>query len=199
MTRSLNQLSRAELGRLFPITISDPDPVWPDLYLKEKKHLVDLLGNDIVLRIEHVGSTAVSGLAAKPTIDILIRIPHREEIESCIIKILTGQAYHYMHDHPDHLMFVKGYTQKGFKGQCYHIHMGTENHEKLWNQVYFRDYLRLFPDIAGEYAALKRKLAVIHQYDREAYTEAKTEFVNRVTQEAVALLKHGGKNSEIRF
>lgn len=186
MEKDLYSLSREELGRLFPIQISAAKADWKDLFEKEKQHLIKLLGEKIILRIEHIGSTAVPGLAAKPTIDILIKIPQAPAIKRKIENIMTTQGYYYMHDQTDHMMFVKGYSPEGFKGQCYHIHMENGDHDELWYRVYFRDYLISHPEVADEYAVLKRELAEKFKYDREAYTEAKTEFIERVTRLALA-------------
>ncbi len=189
MTKDIDTLTREELGRLFPIIISEPRIEWADLFIQEKNNIIALLGKETAIRVEHIGSTAVPNLAAKPTIDILVEIPKGEDIKNKIINIMTAQGYNYMHDQTDHIMVVKGYSPEGFKGQCYHIHMGPKDHDALWDRIYFRDYLKANPSIAREYAALKRELALRHRNDREAYTEAKTEFIERVTRDAVRMYK----------
>lgn len=181
MTRNLHKMTRAELGRLFPVIISEPDSSWPKLYEEEKELLVELLGREIVTRVEHIGSTAVPGLAAKPTIDLLVEIPPGTEVEATIAKTLLTNGYHHMVEQKDHLMFVKGYTPEGFKGQCYHVHMARGDQEDFWRRLRFRDYLIANPQTAREYETLKRELAIRHRFDREAYTEAKSEFINRIT------------------
>ncbi len=186
---NLDKLTTEELGRLFPIIMSGPRTEWPLLFLQEKKNIVRLLGGEIALRIEHIGSTAVSDLSAKPTIDILVEIPAGDDIKYKIIKKTTSHGYRYMHEQTDHIMVVKGYTPEGFKGQCYHIHMGPKDCDDLWDRLYFRDYLRSNPSAAGEYAKLKRGLAIKYKYDREAYTEAKTDFIVKMTERAKKELK----------
>ena len=76
-------------------------------------------------------------------------------------------------------MFVKGYTPEGFKGQAYHIHV---RYPGDWDEIYFRDYLRNNAEIRKQYGELKRILAVKYRNDRDGYTDAKTEFVKRISE-----------------
>jgi len=185
MKKDLRDLTTEELGNLFPIVIAEPNAQWIALFEKEKVKLLNLLGEGRALRIEHFGSTAVPGLAAKLTIDILVEIPQSESVKAEIRNIMQGNDYDYIlrtDSPPPYAMFVKGYTPEGFKGQCYHIHMAPKEHAGLWNRLYFRDYLISHPDTAGEYARLKKELAVKHHFNREDYTNAKKEFVDRITE-----------------
>ncbi|MCG8334736.1 MAG: GrpB family protein [Proteobacteria bacterium] len=189
MGKNLSDMTRNELGCLFPIILSEPKIEWANLFLQEKNYIISLLSREVAIRVEHIGSTAVPGLLAKPTIDMLVEIPENKDIDKRIISILTSNEYNYMHDNTDHLMFVKGYTEDGFKGQCYHIHMGPKDDNSLWDRIYFRDYLRLNPSVANEYATLKQELAVKYKNDREAYTQAKTDFIKNATKLAKNHLK----------
>lgn len=187
MARDLEKLTSEELGRLFPIIISEPKTEWKDLFIQEKKEINALLGKEIALRIEHIGSTAVPNLAAKPTIDILVEIPENEKVKDIIIGIMTSHGYRHVPE-PEHLMIVKGYTPEGFKGQCYHIHMGIKENDDLWDRLYFRDYLIENPSVAHEYAELKKYLESKYKHDRDGYTEAKTKFIKRITDIAKKFL-----------
>ncbi|MBU2513080.1 GrpB family protein [bacterium] len=189
MTKDLDTLTVEELGRLFPIIISEPKDEWADLFIQEKNRLIFLLGKEMAIRVEHIGSTAVPNLAAKPTIDILVEIPKGEDVKSEIIDIMTSRGYNHMREQTDHIMVVKGYTPEGFQGQCYHIHMGPKDHNELWDRLYFRDYLKANPQVTREYEDLKQELATKYKYNREAYTEAKTGFIERVTKTAINALK----------
>jgi GrpB-like predicted nucleotidyltransferase (UPF0157 family) len=182
MGKSLYSMTRNELGHLFPIILSKPKTEWANLFIQEKNNIIKLLSKEIVFRVEHIGSTAVPGLLAKPTIDLLVEISKNKDTDKRIINILTSKEYNYMYDHTNHLMFVKGYTKEGFKGQCYHIHMGPKDNNNLWDRIYFRDYLKLNSSLANEYATLKQELANRYANDREAYTEAKTVFIKNVTK-----------------
>jgi GrpB-like predicted nucleotidyltransferase (UPF0157 family) len=181
VAKDLDQLTGEELGQLFPIQIVEWRAEWLDLFNKESAHLLNILGEERALRIEHIGSTAVPGLAAKPTIDILIEIQPDEEAQADITALMQDHAYIHMREQQDHLMFVKGYTPAGYKGQAYHIHMASKEQEEFWERLDFRDYLIAHPEAADAYAALKRKLAEDFHTDREAYTEAKTGFIRQYT------------------
>jgi GrpB-like predicted nucleotidyltransferase (UPF0157 family) len=78
---------------------------------------------------------------------------------------------------PPHMMFVKGYTPEGFLGQAFHVHV---RYPGDWNEIRFRDYLRIHNTIAKEYEALKIRLAQKYQYDRDGYTEAKSDFIEKI-------------------
>ncbi|NOZ46366.1 MAG: methyltransferase domain-containing protein [Chlorobi bacterium] len=182
----LNDLSPQKLGKLFPVIIAKPNHEWKNIYDAEKNELIRILGKKAI-RIEHFGSTAVPNLEAKPTIDILVEISNNEEIKEEIIKIMQSEGYHFIPRNdcpPPYLMFVKGYTNEGFKGQSYHIHMAEKEHDRLWDRLYFRDYLIDHKETASEYEKIKRKLAEKYKYDREAYTNGKTEFIKQVTEKS---------------
>lgn len=171
---------RERLGKLFPIEIVKYDPVWPRLYEEEAKFLRERFGPEAIVRIEHYGSTAVPGLAAKPVIDILVEITSFEAAEREIVPVLDNLGYR--HDwYKDHLAFFKGYFSDN--PVKYHLHMAPGDH-RLWEGLLFRDYLRTHPETAKEYEELKYRLAEEHHFDREAYTDAKTAFVLEITARA---------------
>jgi GrpB-like predicted nucleotidyltransferase (UPF0157 family) len=179
MNLRLEQMTAEELGQLFPIIISDPDPDWIIFFHSEKAKIETKLGKNNIVRIEHIGSTAIPGLKAKPTIDILLEVPDNIDKNEIIDK-LTSFNYHYIprpENPAPHMMFVKGYTSDGFKGQTYHIHV---RYHGDWDELYFRDYLKLNPTIAKEYVELKIRLANEYRNDRDAYTDKKTDFVKHV-------------------
>jgi GrpB-like predicted nucleotidyltransferase (UPF0157 family) len=184
--RDLDSLSTKELGKLFPVIIAEPNPEWKIIYEKEKNELIRILGQKAI-RIEHFGSTAIPNIEAKPTIDILVEILESKKIKDEIIEIMKLENYHFIPRNdcpPPYLMFVKGYTNEGIKGQSYHIHMAEKEHNGLWDRLYFRDYLIDHKETAKEYEKIKRELAEKYKYDREKYTESKTEFVRKITERA---------------
>jgi GrpB-like predicted nucleotidyltransferase (UPF0157 family) len=173
----------AELGRLFPIILVLHDPAWAGLYAAEKDRIVAAVGNKNIARISHYGSTAVPGLIAKPTIDILLEIREGTDTET-LIQNITGIGYGYdpqPRDHPPHMMFMKGYSPRGFVGQAYHIHV---RYSGDWDELAFRDYLISHPGTAREYERVKIRLKEKFEFDREAYTHGKGEFIRAVVQEA---------------
>ena len=183
--KKLEELTPEELGKLFPIQIVPYDKNWVNIFNSESKLIKDTLGDNIALKIEHFGSTAVDGISAKPTIDILIEIPFlTDNLKEMIIQKMTEIDYHFIwrtDERLPYMHFVKVYTIDGFKGDVFHIHMGDKSHP-LWDRIYFRDYLRQNKKVAEEYELLKISLAEKFKYDREAYTNAKSEFVKRITE-----------------
>lgn len=177
--KELHNMNVEELGRLFPIIISESDEKWAEYFLNEKVRILNLFEKSDIESIEHIGSTAVPKLKAKPTIDILIEISEHIQNEK-IIKNFKAIGYEYIHrpeNPPPHMMFVKGYAKKGFKGQAFHIHV---RYKGDWDEIYFRDYLRNNRETAKAYEVLKLKLAKKYERDREAYTDAKTDFIKNV-------------------
>jgi GrpB-like predicted nucleotidyltransferase (UPF0157 family) len=135
----------------------------------------------LVLGIEHFGSTAVPGLAAKPIIDILIAVMSLARAKATLVEPITSLGYVYWAENPktDRMFFVKGMPPYGER-RTHHVHI-TEPDGEMWRRrLAFRDYLRARPDEARRYEALKRDLAVRYPTDREGYTNAKTEFVEAV-------------------
>lgn len=176
---SLDQLKPEKLGQLFPIILTASNPEWISIYKKEEKEIIEIIGQENIDRIEHIGSTAIPGLISKPTIDILLEVK-RELKNEYIINNLKSINYHYIpkpENPPPHMMFVKGYTEQGFKGQAYHIHV---RYLGDWDELYFRDYLKKHPELTNEYGLLKMELAKKYRNDRDGYTEAKTDFIKRI-------------------
>jgi GrpB-like predicted nucleotidyltransferase (UPF0157 family) len=181
MPHNLNKLNVEELGKLFPVIISDPNPDWGEIYNAEKIKIEKILSKKNILKIEHIGSTAVPGLKAKPTIDILLEIPDGTS-KNLIITKLKHLDYDYISkpdNPPPHMMFAKGYTFHGFSGQAFHVHI---RYSGEWDELYFRDYLTSHPGIAKEYESLKIMLSRKYRNDREAYTNNKTEFIRRISE-----------------
>ena len=177
------ELSAEELGRLFPIRLAEYDPRWPEMYEAEARSLRERFPR-VIVRTEHIGSTAVPGLAAKPTIDLIAEITSFEDAEREIAPVLTAEAVG--HDYPSgpapgHMAFWKGYFPE--TPVKFHYHMAPAGHP-LMDRVFFRDYLREHPETAREYERLKRRLAEIHRNDRDAYTDAKGGFIREVTERA---------------
>ena len=179
MKKRNNRPSKKELGQLYPINIYDYDDNWPNLFKKEKTYLQKILGSKIAISFEHIGSTAVPGFPAKPTIDILVEISPKDE--KTIKEILKNHGYVYMTEQDKHLMFVKGYTPQGLAKESFHIHMGPRDLDWLWDRIYFRDYLCDNPETAKEYKELKYKLSEKFKNDREAYTQGKADFIIKIT------------------
>ncbi|MBW9157759.1 GrpB family protein [Clostridium tagluense] len=183
MEKQLDEMNGEELGRLFPIILSEHDPMWHGLYLSEKNTLEQTIDLNNIIRINHYGSTYVCNLRAKPTIDILLEIQNHMDTDQ-IISLLKGIGYNYSHQPNNpapHMMFMKGYTPSGFSGQAYHLHV---RYSGDWDELYFRDYLILYPEIAEKYGELKLQLKEKYEFDREGYTSAKSSFIKNITAQA---------------
>ena len=163
------------------------DPRWPEMFEQERLHLLSCLPDDLIKRIEHFGSTAVPGLSAKPIVDILVEVASLDGTKQRIVPILEAQGYEYFWRPPwgdDTPPFYAWFIKRDKNGnRTYHIHM-VESHFEHWDRLLFRDYLIEHPDVAREYGNLKMRLSGAHQNDRVAYTQAKNDFVRRVTARA---------------
>lgn len=164
------------------IEIKVADPEWLSKGETEASRVRDLLAEYEVDAVEHIGSTSIPGLPAKPILDLMARIPSYDELESVIAK-LGEHDWHYVPPEldgvPSRRFFVK---VKQDKREC-HLHLMRPGEAKWDRQLRFRDILRERPELAKQYAELKTDLAERHGDDREAYTRAKTDFVQRVLSE----------------
>ena len=167
------------------IEISEHDSQWASSFDGLKNALMNALG-DLALAVEHVGSTAVSGLAAKPIIDIDVVIDSPDLLHR-IVEVLSSLGYIHQGDKgvPGREAFGRSGSDvpKDGTGRCWpahHLYVCDKENGELQRHLAFRDFLRLHPQYARRYAQLKRKLAIEHAEDREAYTEGKTTFVAEV-------------------
>jgi GrpB-like predicted nucleotidyltransferase (UPF0157 family) len=179
--QDLHKMTTKEFGKLFPIIIQEPNKKWGEFYESERKQIIELFDKLEILGIEHIGSTAIPGIKAKPTIDILIEVKKNIDTKKTIDK-LKSIGYQYIQrldNPPPHMMFVKGYTIHGFSGQAFHVHI---RYKGDWDELYFRDFLIENEKYANEYERVKLELAEKYNHDREAYTEAKTEFVEMINK-----------------
>lgn len=173
--------------RVYPVLVRPYNPAWPAWYAVEKANLERLIGLADIRRISHIGSTAVPGLAAKPTIDMLLEINPDTDIDKLIAHfpappyICLDEAALTLPTPAPHLMFLKGYLPDGFADKVYHIHV---RYPGDWDELIFRDYLIAHPETAAEYATLKMTLLQRFEHDRDEYTQAKTAFVRAVTMQA---------------
>lgn len=160
------------------VVVVDYDPAWPARFAHERDLMQRALG-DLALAIEHIGSTAVPGLASKPIIDIMVGVPRLAGGERCI-EPLDAVGYEYRGDGgiPDHHCFRKG------DPRAFHLHM-VEFGNAFWQEhIAFRDTLRSSPELAREYGDLKKHLAVEYRTRRLDYTKAKAPFIQAALAEA---------------
>lgn len=183
MGKELSEMTLEELWELFPIVLKEHNPDYNSWYEIEKQKLSSCLDRKDVVRINHIGSTAVKGLIAKPTVDILLEIDEGSNIEKLKDTIVNnGWSLMSSENGPCMRMtFNKGYTKEGFAEKVYHLHVRYYGN---WNELYFRDYLLEHKDVAKEYGKLKLSLMEKYKHNRDGYTEAKSDFILKYTEKA---------------
>jgi GrpB-like predicted nucleotidyltransferase (UPF0157 family) len=153
------------------IIICDYDVRWPAEFERLSQRAASAVG-DLAVAIEHIGSTAVTGLAAKPVIDLVVVVAPGDVDEA--IEKLVGTGYAHLGN-----LGVEG--REAFRvpaGEArHHLYVSPTDSAELQAQLAFRDRLRADARLAADYEALKRALAAQFRDDRAAYTDAKTEFV----------------------
>jgi GrpB-like predicted nucleotidyltransferase (UPF0157 family) len=176
-------VTRARRAARPPIAVVDYDPDWPAQFEAEKERLLTEIG-EWVLAVEHIGSTAVPGLAAKPIIDIMPGVRSLDDADRCV-EGMRRLGYEYVPEFEDALS-DRRYFRKGHPQQRWHAHI-VETGGEFWRRhLFFRDYLRSHPDAVAQYAALKRRLAAQFPRDSLAYTDAKSEFILAIEEKAAA-------------
>ena len=192
MSPSLEEMSLEELWQLFPIFLREHQDEWKDWYEEERLRLLIFLPAKQLVRISHIGSTSVETIWAKPIVDILLEIP--KETDMAVMKdLLLQNGYLLMSESQGRMSFNKGYTPSGFAERVFHLHLRYEgDHDEL----YFRDYLQEHPAVAKDYEKLKLSLWKQYEHKRDAYTEAKTDFIKNYTEKAKKLYgrRHEGED-----
>lgn len=164
------------------VRLRSSDPRWPEAFARQRETLQRMLG-PTAERIEHVGSTAVPGLAAKPIVDILVGLRWLDAGAERIPALLA-EGYSYVPEYEAELP-ERLYLRRGTP-RTVHLHK-VETRSPEWERmIRFRDHLRAKPGAARRYERLKRELAERHADDREAYTQGKSEFIESVLRETTA-------------
>ena len=164
------------------VELVDYDPRWPALFQSEASRLRAALSGILAFSLEHFGSTAIPGLAAKPIIDIMLLATDQAHWAR-LIEPIQSLGYVFWAENPrqDRMFFVKGMPPFGER-RTHHIHVRTPSDAEP--ALSFRDHLRRHPDDLARYASLKRDLATRHTTDRDAYTEGESQFVDEVLRRA---------------
>jgi GrpB-like predicted nucleotidyltransferase (UPF0157 family) len=167
------------------IVVSDYNPAWSAMFEHERTSLHAAL-DPLVLSIEHIGSTAVPGLAAKPIIDLQASVRSLAEAQSRCVERLQGLGYAYL---PQYEAWLPGerFFRKALAGSwTHHLHILQADDPRWRDRLLFRDYLRNHPEAAATYAKLKRDLAAAFDDDISGYRNAKDAFVAATMAEARA-------------
>ena len=168
-----------------PVELADYDPAWPVAFEHLRRLLAAALG-EAAIRVEHVGSTSVPGLAAKPIVDVQVSVADVDDEDSYRPAIeALGWPLHLRE--PGHRYFRPPTPQP----RTVQVHVCSAGSEWEWRHLLFRDYLRAHPERAGAYEELKRKLVASHGHDRLLYTDEKGPFID----ETVALAERWAEQS----
>jgi len=171
-----------------PVDILPYDAAWPTRFDEERDVLASALSEWLAGPIEHMGSTAVPGLAAKPVIDILAPVRTLEASRPAL-PVAARHGYCYA---PYEAALRHWFCKPSFMLRTFHLHLVPIGSAQWMRPLAFRDYLRAHPDAAAEYEVVKRHLAEAHRHDREAYTQAKHPFIDRITALALGTEVAGG-------
>lgn len=165
------------------ILIAEYDCRWPAIYQREKQKILAVIRAKIQA-IEHIGSTAVIGLAAKPVIDIMIAIKDLS-LTSQLIELLGDIGYKYVPEYevslPERRFFHKGPQETtGSPNRHFHMHIVEENSQFWITHILFRDYLVNHPNAIQEYADLKKKLSLASDGNIDDYCDGKSDFIKNI-------------------
>ncbi|MCH5160109.1 MAG: GrpB family protein [Clostridiales bacterium] len=180
MGKKLSEMTLEELWQLFPIVLTEYDERWAEYYAEEAYELTKILPKGAI--VNHIGSTAIKGIWAKPIVDILV------EVSGSLTDVATTlqmNGWIKMSESENRMSFNKGYTENGFADKVYHLHL---RHVGDNDEICFCDYLNTHPEVAKEYETLKIGLWKNFEHDRDGYTEAKSEFVVKYTTLAKEIL-----------
>ena len=169
------------------LTIADYDPSWPMLFAELGIRLRSAL-DEVALRIDHIGSTAVPGLAAKPIIDVQISVVALEPVDAFRVP-LEECGFTWRSDNPER---TKRYFRERPGEPRTHIHVRRAGSFSEQVALLFRDYLRAHRDAADAYGRQKRDLASVLTRDRHAYADAKASITWHIIQEADAWAQRNG-------
>lgn len=162
------------------VVIEEYTANWSLRFQEESIMLKNILGDQIIA-IEHIGSTSVEGLGAKPILDMMIGVHDLQEVEGFIIPLGQAGYEHVFHkEFQNRRFFRKGLWRAG----THHLHIYTYGSEEWKSNLLFRDYLRSHPTVRKQYENLKKELAETYKFDRVAYTNAKAPFITRIIEEA---------------
>lgn len=175
MKKRLEDMTLEELWELFPIIITAYNPNWK-LWANEEIDNLSRILSSYPAHISHIGSTAIPDIQSKPIVDILIELSNN--FDWIVIKeLLTHNGYICMSESENRMSFNKGYTIDGYAEKVFHVHIHLPGDN---DEILFRDYLLAHVDVAKKYENLKLGLLPKYRNDRDGYTLAKSQFIQRI-------------------
>lgn len=186
MTASTPESEGHETQRFWayePVTVVHYHRRWPELAARECNHLDQLLADWLTGTVEHVGSTAIPGMPAKPILDLQAPI---DDLDSAteIATVLAPYGWHYVPPDLDRRPFRRFLVKVVDGRRAAHLHLMTVGSARWHQQLAFRDALRSNAELARAYSQLKHELAERYPADREAYSAGKQQFVEQVIRSA---------------
>ena len=193
MKKHVSELTPEEFQKVFPITFKDYNPQYQKMYQQEVQMIRNIIDNQWITRINHIGSSAIPGLISKPVVDILMEVDGTCRISELLEKLKTidyGTEICNRSENPFRILLSKGMTCEGFAEEVFLLHV---RYAGDWDELYFRDFLLEHPDAAKEYGELKESiLKEINEGKIErmpngrpnGYSNAKLAFVKRISAEA---------------
>lgn len=178
--KDLSEMSLEELWQLFPISLVPHSDNWKYDYSEIENCLESILYQCPIVRISHIGSTAISNICSKNIVDVLVEVSKDSDIEDTA-KVIEKNGFIRMSTEKNRVSFNRGYTKNGFADKVYHLHLRYDGDN---DELYFRDYLNDNPQVAKDYEKMKLQLSKQFKYNRDAYTDAKTKFIRKWTAEA---------------
>ena len=178
MSKKLEEMSLEELWQLFPIFLVEHNKDWKSWYEEEKRIITALISKEYIIRVAHIGSTAISNIWAKNIVDILIELNLETQLEE-VKNILTNNGWRCMSEDLNRISLNKGYTKQGFADRVFHLHLRIKGDN---DELYFRDYLNDNENIAKDYESLKLSLWRKFEHNRDGYTDAKTDFIQKYSK-----------------
>lgn len=163
------------------VELCDHDKAWEQNATEIIEKLKVLFGN-VATDIQHVGSTSIANIKAKPIIDIAVAVSDFDEVMKLVPTLEQSGFMYRQHDVAGDMLFVCGDRNTDIR--THHIHVVTTGSKEWHNYINFRNYLNAKPDVAKEYEAHKLRLMSEYQSDRLAYTEGKAEFITHILRKA---------------
>lgn len=165
-----------------PIELLPYDPAWAQQFADERRRVEAALGS-LIGAVEHIGSTAIPGLSAKPIIDLMVAVQSLDAAPRCY-EPLARLGYDYIQRYEAVIPHRRFFIRQVGTVRTHHLHM-VEQDSPFWvEHLLFRDYLRAHPAAADAYEHLKRDLAAKFDKSREQYSDGKTEFVAMILERA---------------
>lgn len=180
MGKELSEMTLEEMWDLFPIFLVQHDDRWNEYFKEIEDTIIDLLTDFPDKRVSDIGSTAIQGIWAKSIVDVMVEISEKANMDE-VAHILDKNGFVKMSDEDGRIVLNKGYSKDGFADKVYHMHLRYIGDD---DELYFRDYLNEHPQTEKEYEALNLELWKKYEHDRDAYTDAKTDFIRKWTMES---------------